>query len=235
MGYFLIVFWLQLWPINTHRPTQGINAMVVEKSALQIESGYQPFSIPAVSFMHEGILQGRYGIGAFWELFWTASGLLPSPKGASLSVALKRNFYRSAKLSLAIAGWGYLPMLGQSLGGQIWSLTDVTLSPNGTLSINFVGGYFETGAQGFLTAFYTHTWEGKTSAWGELFAYIPSSPGEAKNRYGFGAGVQRLLGKRRLTAVDIAANCSLDRRIQLMIGLSRKMQTFSLQSRKKSS
>ncbi|MEN3040459.1 MAG: hypothetical protein ABDH66_02835 [Bacteroidia bacterium] len=216
------VNWLQLLPIGTHRPTQGISAAVVEKASLQVESGWQPF-------YHDGfrsgefVLQVRYGIGTGGELLATGGvGYFPW-RVTPLSVAIKKALYTDPAFSSAVALWGYPPLSQHPMGGQVWLVGDLPLWKGAVLTGNFIGGYFQSGGQIVLPFFLTQSLLKRWSTWVEGFIYLPARPIRMRgNKYGAGAGFQVVLGNMRLSAADVAFNCDSEGTIQLMIGLSAK-------------
>jgi len=221
MGLWTAILWLQISPISTHRPTQGINAFIVEPQALQIESGYQPFWVPRKSPTQETVLQVRKGMLRKWEgiltagIDWAGFSVMP------LSFAIKGYLLSQDCFTLCGAGWGYLPVAEHPAGGQLWLIGDWMPLRKGTLTINLVGGYFVSGAQGLLTAFYTHSINERLSIWGEAFMYVPEAPGATRSRYGGGIGGQVLLEAAQRTAFDLAMNVSTHG-IQMLFGISRK-------------
>lgn len=209
-------------PISTHRPTQGIHAGILEAKAVQLETGFQPVLLGRSRLQGEAVAQLRVGLGREWETFATGGLFLPSWTAFPLSIAAKKRLLSSKSITFSAASWAYLPVEGHPLGGQLWLLSDWSLSKQGTLSLNGVGGYFATGKQVFLTAFYTQTIGQRWATWAELFAYVPEAPPSPRNRYGFGTGIQYLWGAHRQAAIDVAFNYSDAGPFQVLLGVSAK-------------
>ncbi|MCS6894569.1 MAG: hypothetical protein NZZ60_00260 [Bacteroidia bacterium] len=224
MYLFLLtaIYWGQIAPISTHRPTQGINAVIVDRSCLQIEAGYQPI-LSRGEYSQEAVLQLRYGLFPKGEILVT-SGISSQPlRALPVSFAVKRELYSRSKFTLAAAGWAYLPIAQNPSGGQVWFISDLNLWKGGVLTANIVGGYFHSGGQLILPIFLTQSFLSRWSAWVEGFMYVPASVIQAgSGRYGAGAGIQLLLGAYRLLAVDVALNWDSHGAVQTMIGLSHK-------------
>lgn len=224
--------WLPLWvgmsglpaqalvPIATHRPTQGIGPGVVEPGAIQIESGYHPTW--AEGYSPEAVVQTRIGLDLRWELFATLAFSHNSLSTGAVSI--KQLAYRTHKLFLGWAAWGYIPAAQTPAGGQLWLLGDYLVGRRGTLTISVVGGYFSSYTQAFGTVFYTHTVGKRASVWCEVFLYAPASAEVKQTRYGWGAGGQLRLGPAQRTAIDLAFNHNSPFAFQILIGFSRKMR-----------
>ncbi|MEN2991937.1 MAG: hypothetical protein ABDH91_00080 [Bacteroidia bacterium] len=226
MEGFLGLIWLQVGPIITHRPTQGISGSIVERGALQVESGYQPLFQRGATPLPELIAQVRVGLGRRSEGFLTHALTWPPARFSLQALAFKQRLYSSAFLTLTAALWGYAPLSSYAAGLQLWLLADLTPSPRGTLTLNAIGGYFGQ-PQVVLAGFYTHSFTDRLFGWVEGFAYLPESGGTQRRRSGGGLGFQYILGKAQRTAIDLAFNAAYlpnerASQLQVLFGLSRK-------------
>lgn len=218
--------WLQLGPIITHRPTQGISGSIVERGALQVESGYQPLFQRSAAPLPELMAQVRVGLGRQNEGFLTHALTWPPARVSLHALAFKQRLYSGSLLTLTAALWGYAPLSRYAAGLQLWLLADLTLSPRGTLTLNAIGGYFGQ-PQVVLAGFYTHSFTNRLFSWVEGFAYLPESGGTSRTRAGGGLGLQYISGKAQRTAVDLALNAAYlpnerTSQLQVLFGLSRK-------------
>ncbi|MCS7297525.1 MAG: hypothetical protein RMK19_02630 [Bacteroidia bacterium] len=218
---FLALVLLQLSPINTHRPTQGLNAAIVEKNALQVESGFQSMLQRMLPHTPEAVLQLRLGVLSNWEALLSGGLSFLPLKQSPFFLAFKGRIFHHQCCTFSIIGGMYIPF-----GVQAWIISDWELAPGGSLSLNFVAGTFQEGSQLLVAAFYTQSFGRAWLIWVESFTYIPESPGAIKNRYGGGTGIQYRWGAFQQAAIDLAWNYALEGRHQLLIGLSYKLSTL---------
>jgi len=203
-----------LVPISTHRPTQGINANLVEPAVLQVESGLEPWLLPA--FQPEIVLQPRLGLTERLELFATARFHTAIRSLRVLALSPKVRFFQQKRWQIALAGWGHL----LASKAELSTLADFFISSQGVLTLN---ASFSTGFRQFPgyfgTAFYTQGIGSRFFSWVEVFVYWPLE-------YGVGTGLQYLPDRKRLMAMDVALTWRGGNALQLLIGLSRKGSLF---------
>lgn len=210
-----------LTPINTHRPTQGINTSLVEPGALQVESGFELYMNPP--FKPKFVLQPRLGLNKRMELFWTGQVEKSTFywRWRVLSFSPKVQVVKHKTWQMTLVGWGYLPVEGSKARGELGCLTDFFIGKQGVLTLHVSGQAGPDQSPGyFTTVFYTQGIGTRFSTWVEVFSYWPGPT------HGAGSGLQYLFGRQRLGAVDFAFNYRTGKVWQILVGLSKKGQLF---------
>ncbi len=139
----------------------------------------------------------------------------------TLAFSAKVQILKRKTWQVAWVGWGYLPLGPLRARAELGCLADFLLGKRGVLTLNG-SGQAEPGRPPsyFATAFYTHEIKPHVYTWVEAFAYGPAST------LGLGSGLQYLVGKERLGAVDVAFNYRSGGALQVLVGLSKKGQLF---------